>query len=115
MNYEFNEKTFGEVFGRALKLANEDKEKAQEFFEQYVHFIFKKNDKVNSLEEAERIAKSNLGYFAGYYNQEVCDIIYKTYQCTHPIFGDKPFDVTPEEAFNKGVETAKQWRTENGQ
>ena len=106
MNYEFNGKTFGAIFECALNLANEDKEKAQDFFKQYVLFIFKNNDKVKSLEEAEQIAKSNLGYFAGYYDEEVCDIIYKTYQCTHPIFGDKPFDVTPEEAFNKGLEMA---------
>ena len=93
MNYDFNEKTFGEVFNKALELAKENKNEAQEFFKQYIQFILEDNDKVNTIEEAERIAKSNFGYFAGYYTQEVCDIIYETYQCSHPIFGDKPFSV----------------------
>ena len=57
--------------------------------------------------EAEEIAKSNFGYFAGYYDEETCAIIYDTYQCSHPIFGDKPFDVSPEEAFKKGMEIGK--------
>jgi GTP cyclohydrolase I len=68
MNYDFNEKTFGEVFNKALELAKENKNEAQEFFKQYIQFILEDNDKVNTIEEAERIAKSNFGYFAGYYN-----------------------------------------------
>ena len=107
MNYDFNEKTFGEVFNKALELAKENKNEAQEFFKQYIQFILEDNDKVNTIEEAERIAKSNFGYFAGYYSQEVCDIIYKTYQCSHPIFGDKPFSVSPEEAYQKGLELGR--------
>ena len=108
MNYDFNEKTFGEVFNKALELAKENKNEAQEFFKQYIQFILEDNDEVNTIEEAERIAKSNFGYFAGYYNQEVCDIIYETYQCSHPIFGDKPFDVSPEEAYQKGLERGRE-------
>ena len=107
MNYDFNEKTFGEVFNKALELAKENKNEAQEFFKQYIQFILEDNDKVNTIEEAERIAKSNFGYFAGYYTQEVCDIIYETYQCSHPIFGDKPFSVSPEEAYQKGLELGR--------
>ena len=110
MNYDFNEKTFGEVFNKALKLAKENKNEAQEFFKQYIQFILEDNDKVNTIEEAERIAKSNFGYFAGYYTQEVCDIIYETYQCSHPIFGDKPFSVSPEEAYQKGLELGRKYQ-----
>lgn len=100
-----NLSTIGEVFDKALQLAKEDKEEAKEFFKEYIKYIFKNNDKVNSLSEAEKIAKANLGYFAGYYDQEVCDIIYKTYQCSHPIFGDKPFSVSAKEAYKKGLES----------
>jgi len=108
MNYDFNRKTFGEIFNKALKLAKENKNEAQVYFAEYVQHILNVNDKVNTIEEAERIAKSNFGYFAGYYNQKVCDIIYETYQCSHPIFGDKPFDVSPEEAFQKGLERGRE-------
>lgn len=103
-----NLNTFEELFNEGLKLAKENKEEAQSFFKHYIQFILEDNDKVNTIEEAERIAKSNFGYFAGYYDEEVCNIIYETYQCSHPIFGDKPFNISPEEAFEKGVEAAKQ-------
>lgn len=104
MNYRGkNYNTIGEVFNLALKLAKEDPSgEAKDFFYEYVNYISTTNH--YSWDKSIEIAKSNLGYFAGYYNQEVCDIIYKTYQCSHPIFGDKPFDVSPEEAFNKGKE-----------
>ena len=99
-----NLNTMGEVFDKALQLAKENKEEAKNFFKLYIEYILENNDKVNSLEEAEKIAKANFGYFAGYYNPEVCDIIYKTYQCSHPIFGDKPFSVSAEDAYKKGIE-----------
>ena len=94
-------KTFGELFNLALKLAKENKSEAQEWFKEYVQYIMTENNS-NNRDEAVSIAKSNLGYFAGYYDAETCDLIYKTYQCSHPIFGDKPFDVDPEEAYRKG-------------
>ena len=96
----------GEVFDLALKIAKENKKEANSFFKSYVNWI-KENNVNKSYEECEGIAKSNLGYFAGYYDAETCDIIYKTYQCSHPIFGDKPFDISPEEAFMKGLESGK--------
>ena len=106
MNYNGkNLNTMGEVFDKALQLAKENKEEAKNFFKLYIEYILENDDKVNSLEEAEKIAKANFGYFAGYYNPEVCDIIYKTYQCSHPIFGDKPFSVSAEEAYKKGLES----------
>ena len=103
MNYRGKElNTIGEVFNEALRLAKTDNDEAQDFFYQYVNHISFVNK--YSWDKSIEIAKSNLGYFAGYYNQEVCDIIYKTYQCSHPIFGDKPFSVDPEEAYRKGLE-----------
>lgn len=95
--------TMGEVFDMALKLAKTDKEEAKNFFKLYTEYILENNDEVNSLNEAEKIAKENFGYFAGYYDPEVCDIIYNTYQCSHPIFGDKPF-ISAEDAYKKGLE-----------
>ena len=95
----------GEVFNEALRLAEIDKKEAEDFFYEYVKDIA--FDNKYSWDKSIEIAKSNLGYFAGYYNQEVCDIIYKTYQCSHPIFGDHPFSVDPIDAFNKGFEMSK--------
>lgn len=105
MNYkgkEFN--TMDKVFDEALRLAKTDKNEALDFFRSYVEYILAENEKINTYDEAEKIAKANLGYFAGYYTPEIYDIIYNTYQCSHPIFGDKPFDVDPAEAYRKGLE-----------
>ena len=96
--------TMDQVFEVAINLAKTDKEEAQNFFTLYTEYIFENNNEVSSLDEAERIAKANFGYFAGYYNQKVCDIIYETYQCSHPIFGNKPFEVNPEDAYKTGLE-----------
>ena len=98
-------KTMGEVFNEALHLAKTDSYEAKEFFKEYINCI--SNDNHYSWDKATEIAKSNFGYFAGYYDAETCDIIYKTYQCSHPIFGDKPFSVSPEEAYKKGLEIGR--------
>jgi hypothetical protein len=99
-----NLKTIGEVFKVAINLAKNNKQEAQNFFKEYIEHIYRNNNEVYSLERATEIAKNNFGYFAGYYSQEVCDIIYETYQCSHPIFGNKPFEVNPEDAYKKGLE-----------
>lgn len=106
MNYRGKTyETMGEVFNEALHLAKTDSYEAKEFFREYINWISTNNH--CSEDEATEIAKSNLGYFAGYYDEEVCDIIYKTYQCSHPIFGDKPFSISAEEAYQKGLEIGK--------
>lgn len=96
----------GEVFKLALKLAKENIEEAQEWLKEYIKDIAEANK--CSLDEATNIAKRNLGYFAGYYDAETCKIIYNVYQCSHPIFGNKPFEVDPEEAYNIGLKMGKE-------
>jgi hypothetical protein len=66
--------TVGEVFNEALHLAKTDSYEAKEFFKEYINCIA--NDNHYSLDKATEIAKSNFGYFTGYYNEETCDIIY---------------------------------------
>lgn len=106
MNYRGKTyKTMGEVFNEALRLAKTDSYEAKEFFKEYINCIA--NDNHYSWDKATEIAKSNFGYFAGYYDEETCDIIYKTYQCSHPIFGNKPFSISAEEAYKKGLEMGK--------
>lgn len=94
-------KTAGEIFDIALNLAKTDKQKAIQFFNAYVDWVRDTNG--SSREEAEKIVKDNLGYFSGYYNKEVSDIIYSTYSCEHPIFGKNPFGISPEDAYRAGL------------
>ena len=99
----FNEKelnTIGEIFNTALELARTNKNDAHDFFLQYAKYIMEEKGK--SFDCAVELAKFNLGYFAGYFPKEICDLIYDTYECIHPIFGDKPYETSPEEAFSMG-------------
>lgn len=57
-----------------------------------------------SKEDAVIIEKSNLGYFAGYYDGKTRKRVEGLFQCLHPIFGsiaDKG-ETTPKEAFEMG-------------
>ena len=90
--------TMGAIFNEAVRLAKTDVEEAQRFFGAYVQHIYNNADDLTALPEDERLAaaesraKGNFGYFAGYYNAEVCDLVYKTFSCSHPIYGDHPFN-----------------------
>lgn len=98
---EYN--TIGEVFNLALKLAKESpEEEAKEFFYEYVNHISTVNH--FSWDKSIEIAKHNLVYLAGYYNRKIYNIISKTYKAQHPIFKCNPFDISPEDALNKGME-----------
>lgn len=103
---DFDSCSFKDLFEVALKFARIDKDKASTFYNEYVQYVMDINK--SDRDAAERIVKSNLGYFAGYYNKDVCDIIYSTYNCCHPIFGKSPFSVSPEEAFETGYKLGKQ-------
>ena len=93
-------KTMGEIFNESLNLAKTSQVDAEAFFKAYTEYIMSENN--ISSDEAINIAKSNFGYFAGYYSKDVVDLIYKTYECCHPIFGDKPYEISLEEAFSMG-------------
>ena len=94
--------TIGEIFNKALEIAKTgDKERCQLLLKSYAECISSKNN--ISVDEAVNIAKSNLGYFAGYYDRETYNIIHNMYNAIHPIFKGNPFDVTPEDAYNLGL------------
>lgn len=95
---------FSNIFNEGLRLAKEDPNEAIQFFNAYIRYIYEDADDVHSLEEAEARAKKNFGYWAGYYNEMTCELIYNTYNCSHPIFGRYPYGVAPEDAFKKGME-----------
>lgn len=100
--------TYGECLHPAMKIT--DKEDAKQYFASYVDFIQKHLDKEpneNGL-TAEQIAKQNLGYFAGYYDNETRLRVEELFECSHPIFGNaKNGTPTPEEAFEMGKKRAK--------
>lgn len=56
----------------------------------------------HTRKEAEEIERQNIGYFAGYYDHDIQDVVCKTFNTEHPIFGKtKP---TGEQALRAGME-----------
>lgn len=97
----------GSVFDKALEIAETcDGDRCQNFLTAYANWIIEVNGHYN-IEEATEIAKSNLGYFAGYYSSEVYETINKAYSAVHPVFGRNPFEVSSEEAYSKALETVR--------
>lgn len=78
--------------------------------------IFKRNDVIERtlfVEVYRRVtphADANLGYGAGYYDNETRLAFQKFFGVTHPYFGDKA--VTTDEAFELGKQLGEKIRSE---
>ncbi len=94
--------TFRDQLGPAMEVT--DPEEAAEYYRKYVDWLVSANGK--SREYNDGVARANLGYFAGYYDNETRERVEKLFQCAHPVFGAiaTKGPPTPEEAFAKGVE-----------
>ena len=101
-------KTIGEIFDTALNLAKTDNYEAGVFYNAYIDYV--RDENVCGRDEAEKIVKGNLGYFAGYCDSKTCDLIYKVYCTEHPVFGKKPYGVSPEDAFKAGLEAGYKYK-----
>jgi len=88
----------------------QSQEEADAYFEKCVEHMMRIEG--CSREEAIRIEKSNLGYFAGYYDSETRERVERLFRCSHPIFGSiaENGEPSPEEAFNAGVDLAERMK-----
>lgn len=75
----------GEVYGPAMAIT--DKTEADLFFDALIENRHKRFP-FEPPEEAERIARANLGYYAGYYNTETRRRVLKLFDAEHPIIGN---------------------------
>lgn len=95
--------TIGEKYGPAMQIR--DQAEADAYFEECVQHTMSFG---KSRLEAMQVEKANLGYYAGYYDDETRARVEKLFKCSHPIFGaianGKP---TPEEAFEMGQRMAE--------
>lgn len=128
-NPEGKEKlTYGEALSPAMEIT--DPEDAKQYFDAYVEFQIKhmKDQKNQLLEmaakggnidvnamlraEAEKICKSNLGYFAGYCDSETRERVERLFCCAHPVFGSIADNgaPTPEQAYEMGVKMGEKLR-----
>lgn len=67
-------------------IAVEDQGAADLMFEQLVQETMRENDNMGR-EEAIETLRDNLGYFAGYFGNEVRARVERLYRCAHPVFG----------------------------
>lgn len=105
--------TVGELYGPAMEITT--KEAAQEYLQVIVAHIVESLEEQGepvSSEKATEIALSNLGYIAGYYDNETCQRVYELFGAEHPVFGNTyPM---PEEAFQIGAKRATQIHSSDG-
>lgn len=103
---KFPDKTmmYGEMYDPAMKIT--DPEKANEYFEACVEYAMRFG---HSRETAEATQRSNIGYWAGYYDSETADRVYRLFGAAHPVFGRTT--PTPEEAVEAGRRLAQKSNT----
>lgn len=95
------ELTLGECYGAAVAVKKQ--EDADRYFKALVASAQRKWGK--TLEQATADEKANLGYYAGYYDQETNIRVQRLYNCQHPVFG-KRTNVSHAEAFKAGQDMA---------
>ena len=90
--------TIGEKYDPAMKIT--DQAEADAYFEVLVEHMMRHG---HDREEAERIERTNLGYYAGYgFDRERVE---RLFNCEHPIFGKVAHHghPSPEHAFRMGM------------
>ena len=91
--------TVGDLYRPAMKI--QTKREARRYLRRLIAYAMAHGQ---TAAEAERIQKSNLGYFAGYYDEETRARVERLFDCKHPIFGAIAENGQPtfEQAFSAG-------------
>lgn len=101
--------TYREALGPAMEIRTQ--EDADQYKKDYIAYTekFLTNGKNESGLTAEQIVNTNLGYYAGYYDDEIRERVERLFKCSHPIFGSIKTNSapTPKEAFELGKQLAK--------
>lgn len=75
--------SIGEKYGPAMTIT--DQAEADAYFAACVEHAMHAFGK--EREEAEKVERVNLGYYAGYYDNETRARVERLYRCAHPVFG----------------------------
>lgn len=79
------EATFRDLLEPAMEIAKaKDMELAREYKERYLVFLARNG---RTYEEAVGVFHSNLGYYAGYYDDDMQRAVQEVFGSAHPIFG----------------------------
>ena len=97
--------TYGDKYTPAMKIETQDD--ADAYFEACVQHSMLYG---TSRKKAEAIERENLGYYAGYFSDEVQQRVNRLFRTRHPIFGMHP--PTPIEALNIGIKRGRKSKRE---
>jgi hypothetical protein len=91
-------------YGPAMDIT--DQAEADSYFEKCVQHNMSFG---TSRTRAEEVEKTNLGYFAGYYDAETRERVERLFRCSHPIFGSIAENGPPttDQALMSGVLAAR--------
>jgi hypothetical protein len=102
-----NDITWGDKYGQAMLLFS--RTQAEAYLAACVRHTCRLTGQ--SYAEAETVEKSNIAYWAGYYEHETRLRVEELFQCEHPILGPaKNGPLSPEEIFRLGYERGKRLR-----
>lgn len=98
--------TIQEAYAPAMQIT--EQHEADKYFEFLVGYCMGGRP-LMTREEAERIERNNLGYYAGYYDHDTRARVERLFRCQHPYFGKiaEKGPPTPLEAFEAGVQLAR--------
>lgn len=103
--------TIKELYEPAMEI--KDQEKADSYFDFLVQMllVWEPQPRV----QAESIVRSNLGYYAGYYDDVTRERVERLYKCSHPILGAiaETGEISPEQAFELGVKLGRSMVAKN--
>ncbi len=105
-----SEVTLGDKYGPAMEIT--DQAKADEYFEKLVDHTEElrvRDGRPVNRESAAAIERINLGYYAGYYDNETRERVERLFKCSHTIFGSiaKKGPPTAIEAFESGLKMGR--------
>lgn len=101
--------TFGETLLPAMSIT--EQADADQYLADYVAYLETELTKTPRTDlTAEQIAKANLGYYAGYFDDATRTRVERLFQCAHPVFGafEDNGDPSPEAAFALGFAKGSQ-------
>jgi hypothetical protein len=104
------ELTYGEIMDPIFNIT--EPQDAQQYLEAYCRWL--EYEYNNPPEEAEFIAKSNIGYWAAYGSRQDRERIEELFDCEHPVFGSVKENghPTPQQAFEAGKALAEKYKKE---
>lgn len=97
-----------EKYGPAMAITTQTE--ADAYFEMCVEHSLEHSTKTR--DEIEDIERSNLAYYAGYYDYETRERVERLFKCEHPVLGaaSKTGKLTPEQLFEIGFRLGQDLR-----